>query len=87
MRLDSFTVSRGWMPTHIWHAKRMIMQRLWGMMVPVKHSFRGASAVNNLLRRNATVQDVSFLTSLRVQNLSLDVIRGLLKEFMVLRKM
>jgi hypothetical protein len=83
MRLPSFNVTRGWMPTHLWHAKRMLMQRLWGVMVPVKHSFRGASAVNNMLRRNATVQDVSFLTLVQVQHLSLEIIRGLLSEYMV----
>ena len=39
-----------WIPTHLWHAKRFHMQRLWGWKVPLLHTNRGAQAALRFLR-------------------------------------
>ncbi len=37
----SKNIKHRWLPTHLWHVKRMKMKRLWGWMIPYQHNSRG----------------------------------------------
>lgn len=55
------TTSINWIPTHLWHAKRFRMEKLWGWKVPMIHSNRGCAAAKRLIREHYTlVQDATW---------------------------
>ena len=49
-----------WMSTHLWHAKRFHMERLWDWQVPMMHSNRGAQAALRLCREKCVVHDATW---------------------------
>ena len=59
-----------WIPTHIWHAKRFFVERLWHWQIPLLHTHRGIRATRRLVQQSSAqqqfgktlVQDVTWRT-------------------------
>lgn len=56
-----------WMETHIWHAKRMHMQTLWGHRIAVRPCDKGVRASHRATRKACTICDVSYLSTIEVE--------------------
>jgi ribonuclease P/MRP protein subunit POP1 len=55
-----------WLETHLWHAKRMHMETLWGVSLPV-HSQRGCRSLAEAVKRHAIVEDWSYFRTLELR--------------------
>ncbi|TDH68301.1 hypothetical protein CCR75_004110 [Bremia lactucae] len=49
-----------WLPTHLWHAKRMVVQEQYGYMLALHRSDKSVSAALEAVRKMATLHDSSY---------------------------
>ena len=49
-----------WLPTHIWHAKRMKMVSLWGLSIPARRTQRSFRFVSRATRNDCVIHDGSY---------------------------
>lgn len=55
-----------WLETHIWHAKRMHMEGLWGYKLAVKPHEKGQRACYRFANTDCTLYDASYYVALRL---------------------
>lgn len=55
-----------WLPTHIWHAKRMFMAPLWGLKIARRRTDRGLRASYRCGAFLCTAHDASYLSCLQL---------------------
>lgn len=55
-----------WLETHIWHAKRMHMEGLWGYKLAVKPHEKGQRACYRFANTDSTLYDASYYVALRL---------------------
>ncbi|KAJ2091977.1 Ribonucleases P/MRP protein subunit pop1 [Coemansia sp. S100] len=55
-----------WLETHVWHAKRMHMKEMWGVMVADSPNERSHRAAYRAAMEKTFVQDVSFYRTIEV---------------------
>lgn len=55
-----------WLPTHLWHAKRMHMTQLWGYMIPEFPNDRGTRATYRASLHQCVINDVSYTACLEL---------------------
>lgn len=63
-----------WLETHVWHAKRMKMENLWGFRMPMYPNDKGIRATNRA-SSIAAIHDASYLTCLQLSGTVNDIIR------------
>lgn len=51
---------RVWLPTHLWHAKRMHMENLWGFRLPMHPNDKAARAGYRASKNTCIMEDVSY---------------------------
>lgn len=51
-----------WLPTHIWHKKRMLVRKCWGYALPQYHRHRGMTLkmAKHLMRSKVAIHDMSY---------------------------
>ncbi|KAJ1644525.1 Ribonucleases P/MRP protein subunit pop1 [Coemansia asiatica] len=55
-----------WLETHVWHAKRMHMQHLWGTMIATTPNERSHRAAYRAAKERCYAHDVSYFTTLEI---------------------
>ncbi|CAH9133790.1 unnamed protein product [Cuscuta epithymum] len=70
--------------THIWHAKRFTMTKLWGFYLPLRlqGSGRGSRALLKKLKDRALVHDTSYCTVIQLEGLE-EMVQSVLDNTMV----
>ncbi|TRY83315.1 hypothetical protein DNTS_006040 [Danionella cerebrum] len=56
-----------WLETHLWHAKRFHMSRMWGYTVPLESTAKTYRASYRAMDTHAVLQDVSYLCCLELR--------------------
>ena len=69
-----------WLETHIWHAKRMHMEGLWGYKLAVKPHEKGQRACYRFANTDSTLYDASYYVFLRLTASLPDFITRFTKE-------
>ncbi|KAJ2754071.1 Ribonucleases P/MRP protein subunit pop1 [Coemansia pectinata] len=64
-----------WLETHVWHAKRMHMKEMWGVMVADSPNERSHRAAYRAAMEKTFVQDVSFYRTVEVSGQAEAIIR------------
>ena len=59
-RMENIDGKAMWLPTHLWQAKRMVMDDKWGYCLPIKRCDKSISAAITASRKTATVYDYSY---------------------------
>lgn len=71
-----------WLETHLWHAKRMKMIKLWGFSLPLHHIYHGIRAMGKALKDATIVHDVSYFRPIEISG-NLCSVLAILKEHIV----
>ncbi|XP_045605052.1 ribonucleases P/MRP protein subunit POP1 [Procambarus clarkii] len=66
-----------WLETHIWHAKRFHMKRLWGYALPESPTFKGYRATLRAATQSCLLQDVSYLCCIELKGPRTSLVAGL----------
>ena len=66
-----------WLETHLWHAKRMHMQTMWGYRLPVHRCDKSLRASCRFVKRACTVHDASYYSCIELSGLPTVVIDAL----------
>ena len=56
-----------WLETHIWHAKRMFMECLWGYRLPARRCDKSLRASYRYVKRACTIHDSSYYWCIEVR--------------------
>lgn len=68
-----------WLETHIWHAKRYHMRKLWNYMIPYAPTDKRYRASYKAAANHCLLQDISFFGSIEISG-SLDHLRDKFKQ-------
>jgi hypothetical protein len=60
------TVKSSRLNTHVWHAKRFVMENVWNFYIPTKNLSRGFKSVHRAFKSNCIVQDVSYTRRIQI---------------------
>jgi ribonuclease P/MRP protein subunit POP1 len=67
-----------WLPTHLWHAKRMKMIDLWGLKIPLHSNQKSARSNYHSSRESSVLIDSSYLRCIQINGNHDDIIKGLI---------
>ncbi|XP_026083749.1 ribonucleases P/MRP protein subunit POP1 [Carassius auratus] len=66
-----------WLETHIWHAKRFHMQKMWSYCLPLKPTAKSFRASYRAMNTHALLQDLSYFCCLELQGSEEQMLRAL----------
>lgn len=74
--------NKGWLETHVWHAKRFRMEDMAGYKVAAKCNDRGGRSCFRAMKNGSIAHDASYLRVLEVSGGDIEGLKRALKAFM-----